>query len=450
MDEKQENKQEILDSLSKQAVEFSTKIESVKGDFARIEKIIEEIDLYNGIFLRLKKELDNPEIGLSANLENSAKTKKDIDSIKTSSDEQLTTIKTALASVQENIRLMNEEYNNFELIKEKINNPESGFLNLFSVIEKTKKDIDSIKTSSDEQLTTIKTALASVQENIRLMNEEYNNFELIKEKINNPESGFLKFYSDSEKTVQDISAIKTQSDTIFAQISKLRDESNKYTEEIVVLKSSSEKNTAAIEEYEKQGKIFKEKIEKIYKIATDSTLANSFDERKESLKKSTGKWLYALVTATIILAAIVILIFVFKKTDNVDAYTWYRLTMTSPLIFFISFATIQYSKERLLLEKYAFKSVTALSLEGYTTLLINTFGKGKNTDDNEKEILKFVLNSMSTIYQEPHETPKDSKLSLEIDGKFASFKGDFAKSIEETKEKLINTIKDEVKNKVLN
>ena len=387
MDEKQENKQEILDSLSKQAVEFSTKIESVKGDFARIEKIIEEIDLYNGIFLRLKKELDNPEIGLSANLENSAK---------------------------------------------------------------TKKDIDSIKTSSDEQLTTIKTALASVQENIRLMNEEYNNFELIKEKINNPESGFLKFYSDSEKTVQDISAIKTQSDTIFAQISKLRDESNKYTEEIVVLKSSSEKNTAAIEEYEKQGKIFKEKIEKIYKIATDSTLANSFDERKESLKKSTGKWLYALVTATIILAAIVILIFVFKKTDNVDAYTWYRLTMTSPLIFFISFATIQYSKERLLLEKYAFKSVTALSLEGYTTLLINTFGKGKNTDDNEKEILKFVLNSMSTIYQEPHETPKDSKLSLEIDGKFASFKGDFAKSIEETKEKLINTIKDEVKNKVLN
>jgi siderophore synthetase component len=104
---------------------------------------------------------------------------------------------------------------------------------------------------------------------------------------------------------------------------------------------------------------------------------------------------------------------------------------------------MEYSKERNLLERYAFKSATALSLEGYTTLLINTFGKEKEV--NEEKILEFVINSMAQIYQEPFQPTKESKVTISFDGKVASLKADIAKTMEETKKSVINGVKEEIK-----
>ena len=86
-----------------------------------------------------------------------------------------------------------------------------------------------------------------------------------------------------------------QADIVFSEIKKFRDESQNYTKEIQDLKISSEENKNTIESYEKQSEDLKGKIEKIYKIATDSALANSFDRRKQELSKSIKYWFWAVL-----------------------------------------------------------------------------------------------------------------------------------------------------------
>ncbi len=83
---------------------------------------------------------------------------------------------------------------------------------------------------------------------------------------------------------------------------------------------------------------------------------------------------------------------------------WYRFAFTSPVIFYIAFASHNYSKVRDLLEKYAFKFATSLSLQSYTKLLTDTFQDKEYKD----ELLKFSLRTIDMVYKEPYiEKDKD-------------------------------------------
>ena len=435
-----EQKEELKNLL----VEAKQYIHSAKNDVQNVKQIVSSIEAYNKQLDDIRIKIQTTENEITSNLEKSKTDIAEIYSTKGSSDEQLTQIKTTLTSVQENIRLMSEAYAGFEVINSQIKNPENGLAYTFSNASKLKEEIGVLKNLSDEQLMQIKTVFSTIQANIQTMTDAYTSFVEIKAKIDDPEIGLLKILEVSETTKQEIVALKKQSEALFQEIKKFRDESQSYTKEIEEFKKVAEENKNSIEEYEKQSEDYKTKIAKIYQIATDSTLANSFDERKKELGKSKKFWLWVLgITTALLIAEIFIILghILFNNSGSIDGYTWYRLTFTSPLIFAVTFASIQYNKERNLLEKYAFKSVTALSLEGYTSLLMNVFGDEKNTD----KILGFVLDSMTSIYKEPHETVKESKISLGIDGKVATLKTDFTKTMEDTKNAIVDDIKEEFK-----
>ena len=440
-----ENSKKEIEDIKKTLEETKQLLLDVKSNANNARQTIVNIEAFNKKLTEIKDNIENPTDGIIVNNNNSKIVKAEIDVIRTTSEETLNQIKNNLASVQANIALMEKEYNSFLEINSKIINPENGLIFLLNSSKTTKSEIDTIKIASDTSLSQIKQELSSIQANIVSISEAYTNFTEIKKKIDNPTSGLLAILSTSEISEQDILAVKTQCENLFIDIKKTRDEAIRYTKETEDLKNTSEENKNLILGYENQSKDLKNKIEKIYKITTDAGLANSFDERKQGLGKSTNRWFLSLLISTSILSISLFVILwplLWNNITAIDGYTWYRLTLTSPIIFFITFASVQYNKERTLLEKYAFKAATALSLEGYTTLLINTFDKEKEV--NEKEILGFVLNSMSTIYQEPYEPTKESKFTFGIDSSLASFKGDFTKTMEETKKSLIKTVKEEI------
>jgi uncharacterized coiled-coil DUF342 family protein len=434
--------QEEIKKLLTTAKQAISNIENNANNANRLVAVIED---YNKKFDQIRVNLDDPSSGVIANLERTKNVKAEIDTLKKSSEEQLTQIKNALATVQQNIAQMNTAHAEFTQINTKIKDPKTGLDAVLQQAGQVKSEVDTLKKSSEEQLTQIKNALATVQQNIAQMNTAYTNFVSIKTKIDDPKTGIESIFNGSEEVRQDIINVKKQSDIVFSEIKKFRDESQNYTKEIQDLKLSSEENKNTIESYEKQSEDLKGKIEKIYKIATDSGLANSFDQRKKDLEKSINKWFWIVLTSTLLLVGLIVILVlpVLSQGKSINLETWYRLTVTSPMIFFVIFATVEYGKERSYLERYAFKSATALSLEGYTTLLLNTFGDRK--EYVEGKIIDFVLNAMTMIYKEPYDPVKESKMSFGVNGRIASLKADLTKTMrEETAKEVVKVVKEEL------
>ncbi len=447
-----ENKEEV-EKIRAQAGEVKTLLSEAKQSIADLKSsadiakhVITTVEAYNKKLAESQELFDDPNTGISANHSKAQAKKNEIDDLKTASDTQLTEIKKVLVSVQENIRLMNEAYTSFQTVNTQVTHTETGLGAIHTQAIALKNEIEVLKTSSTIELEQIKTTLTTVQESVQVMTETYTSFLEIKAKIDDPEMGLQKTLEISEATKQETIAVKKASEALYIEIKKFRDYSSGYTKDIEEIKKTSEVSKTAIIGYEAESRDFKNKIQDIFKFATDGSLAHAFDTRKNGLQKTTNQWFIALWVSTAILSISLVLLLrhlIWYQVDSIDGYTWYRLTLTSPLIFFVTFASIQYSKERALLEKYAFKAATALSLESYTTLLINTFGKEK--EKNEQEILGFVLMSMSSIYEEPYEKTSDSKFSFDVNGKFATIKGTFAKkATEETKKAIVKTVKEAI------
>lgn len=448
MENNEENK-----ALEAQQKEVEVLINTAKQDIADLKssannakQIIALIEAYGIKLEEFKTLVENPESGLIANHTTSKLQKESIEALKISAEEYLGQIKSNLGAVLANIQQMNEAYEKFTDLNTKINSPESGLNWLLEKATQLKTEIETVRQNSDNLLTEIKNDLSTVQANIQQMNEAYLSFQEIKTKLNDPEVGIAKIHENSEIIRQEIIALKKQSEAVFQEIKKYNSESQIYTKEIADFKTISEDTKNTILDIEGESRNLRDKIEKIYKIATDSGLANSFDVRKRDLKKSSTRWLLGLIASVVTLTAVLsfLLVPILKDgaTIDIDQYTWFRLTLTSPLIFFVSFASVQYSKDRSLLEKYAFKAATALSLEAYSTLLINTFGKEK--EGNEREILSFVLTSMATIYQEPYEKIDSSKFNFGIDAKITKVAEDFTEKLDETKREILNLVKERV------
>jgi hypothetical protein len=91
---------------------------------------------------------------------------------------------------------------------------------------------------------------------------------------------------------------------------------------------------------------------------------------------------------------------------------WYELFLTrifytSPVLFLIAFSGIQYSKERDLAEKYAFKAASSAAIRSHIDYLVEKF----NAKDDEI-IKNFAKDTFSTIYKEPYSSTSDLEKRL--------------------------------------
>ena len=165
------------------------------------------------------------------------------------------------------------------------------------------------------------------------------------------------------------------------------------------------------------------------KIITDSSLSSVFIERSNDRKKARRWWLGGVSIYFILFVVALYFIIVGVATDpklSGNIGTWIlKIAITAPFIYLLYFVTRQYSHERDLEEKYAFKALISQTISNNTKLLKDEFeAHAARTPAVYDKMLDFTIESLRSIYSEPFRestftskirfSPKNTDVSAEV------------------------------------
>lgn len=259
-------------------------------------------------------------------------------------------------------------------------------------------DIEKIKNASQSTHEKTVALFEDFQTKVQEMQSAYASFQQIKAKIDDKEVGLdavlaivQEVQGDAEVLLEEIKALKTAASSEVKIITDLKKESTTRAEEIAQSLS-----------YVKEKKA---QVEQISGIVIDEGFADTFERRKKQIEESLKGWSSwrSIMLFSIFLLVIAVL---FPFTTFFDSYInfgdlmgangfFVRFFYTSPFIFLILFSAVQYSRERQLLEKYAFKSASAAAARNHIDYLSKNFGK-----DN-LAVSSFAVGVFKSIYTEP-------------------------------------------------
>lgn len=141
----------------------------------------------------------------------------------------------------------------------------------------------------------------------------------------------------------------------------------------------------------------KEEIVKLTGYAADTVLAHSFEKRAGELKRSVTMWGIISAIVTLLTVGWIFLLITDFATNFHLQPKWDSVFLnflkTSPFFVALGFSLTQYSKERGLLEDYAFKAAVALTINPYADKL----------DGIESNRLKqqLIVDSIMNVYSKP-------------------------------------------------
>ena len=289
----------------------------------------------------------------------------------------------------------------------------NGILKSFlEEITEAKQNTDQLKswvTSSSGYVKDIKTAL----NNINILLEE---IDKVKDKAESLESEAKRNINNIASDRQDVVEIKSE-------IVKHKQTVESITNEIDIIMVKMEKSIqdgidqqVKIEvewkEYQKgtdslisKNKELNYKLEQQIQKATGGSLFGVFDKRKEELSKNLYGWLIASGIAIFILLGLSYsIVSDVSKKDFSEWLFFAKLSGSLPLIYLIYFTSNRFTKERRLIEEYAFKSTISFALEPYSKLI------EKLKDDSATQQYKdFMIDSIRDIFS----TPTDKVFSKE-------------------------------------
>ena len=392
------------------------------------------IESFEKVVNILKEKVENSETGIDATYNSVNALKQQTEEIKNNSQQKLEEINNNLEAVSLKVTEIEEFYTKFEDLRDKVEDEESGLQAILNKANALKQQTEEIKNNSQQKLEEINNNLEAVSLKVTEIEEFYTKFEDLRDKVEDEESGLQAILGVVTDLKNQIVKSKAGGDENLRQIKNIKEESDK-------LKGETKINKEEIEKYKSTSEKYKNDIEKTFKIATDVSLANSFNERKKELKTELEHWLKHLKWSIIFLALGVIAIYFSQYISNGDKPTdwkfWYRFAFTSPIVFYVYFASHNYNKNKDLFEKYAFKFALSLSLQSYVELLSKNFPEEKH----KNELLEFSLDSIKTVYKEPYvEKNKKKKFLLGIKSIF-----NFGIEDEDTMEAL--KIKDNINDK---
>lgn len=315
-------------------------------------------------------------------------------------------------------------------IKEKTTELDSRVVEADNILASIQAKLDESETNRKLGADTLANINLSYQQVIKLINDT--NTDLAQ--IGALRTTALDPTTGIDAILNKITSVSEKAEKAADKISLLNQDSSKNNDEIKNNLTLSKKSKDGISRLEVEAQDLLNKLQTTYQVAINTGLAGSFDERRKQIERGfVNKWSKRFIVSLSSLGVIAVIILIITFWVNgfgVSSIVFFRLSLLTPLIFYTGYSAVQYSRERSLLEKYAFKSVVAASLESYTELLKIQFGT-----DYDKNVIGFVLNSMTTIYGEPHEVVKKRALTLGVRGnKFAEFQAAVTEDIQEMKE----------------
>ncbi|PHQ57511.1 MAG: hypothetical protein COA30_02315 [Sulfurimonas sp.] len=236
---------------------------------------------------------------------------------------------------QEILEVLKEKKDKAEHTENLIDNKLQSISEFYNKSNTLFKLINTVKESVSQELVESKTS----QSNIKSIEIELKQFY---NEMNNHQD---KMAESSIKIQEDISNYKKETESILDKLSQ-------NTNDLII--NFSDKTDSIITKNETQT----EEIDKQLGKAVGVNLFKSFEARRKSLNKNLNKCLNALALRLVALLSISFWIYFELVKGNVDIYMFmFKILMALPFIFVIGFIASRYTKERRLIEEYAFKSI---------------------------------------------------------------------------------------------
>lgn len=246
--------------------------------------------------------------------------------------------------------------------------------------------------------------------------------------IQQSETTTTQLLANSKASNAEVLALEPKIKEFYGQIDQYRNKISATTEDAQnAVKENKDSTDALIEKLGELEDQIKVQIQK----ATGFSLFHSFQTRQFELAKSKIFWVWALVA--LVTASIGVSIYVIHSTSNFDVAFYIKLSMSLPLIYAITFCTVQYARERKLEEEYAFKSNISISLVPYKEL-IEKLVEGNQPGEREK-FTAFIIDAITKVYTSPTDKVFDSEHRQKQPG------GDPLKQLEKVLKTVIEPIK---------
>ena len=169
-----------------------------------------------------------------------------------------------------------------------------------------------------------------------------------------------------------------------------------------------ESETKGIEAYKNQFLIYenlqKKRVEELLKIATNASLASSFETLKEkiSIKRENAEKAFILglllIVAGVLLPYLSYIEELLFKPDQIYLNLLKRITITAPFIWFAIHQSIKISQYFRLEQEYAHKEVVSRSFEGYKAQVNELY---KDRDGSHELLDKLLSSAISAISKNP-------------------------------------------------
>jgi hypothetical protein len=238
----------------------------------------------------------------------------------------------------------------------------------------------------------------------------------IRIKINEIKQEIDNYYKEFDELRTQLDDDSTGLEVNFEWVKEKKDEVSKKYEEVIKVHANSENLLKEINDFRNQGETtkqealkLKEEIAKWLELISDSSRYNKFNERKKQLAIESYVWMILIVLGFIGLAVFIYLIFKNANGDFVSSLN--KSLYTTPIVFFLLWATKNYSDVRGYLEKYSFKAILSVSLSSYLELLEEKFGS------DCKELEKFSFESIRKIFIEPYKEKERKQVVNFLGGK---------------------------------
>lgn len=219
--------------------------------------------------------------------------------------------------------------------------------------------------------------------------------------IQQNETSSTQLLATSKTSNAEITALEPKVKEFYSQIEQYRNKIDTTSEDAKsTIKKNSEETQTLISQLGELEDQIKNQIQK----ATGFSLFHSFQTRQEQLARSKRFWIGAIIA--LVIASIGVSIFVMTTTDTFDVAFYLKLSMSLPLIYFITFCTVPYGRERKLEEEYAFKSNISISLVPYKELVEGLIND-KQAGEREK-FTAFIIDSVTKVFTSPTDSVFDT------------------------------------------
>ena len=357
---------ELIQELEVKKVEYNNLLQELTTAKEGINSSLTEVNTVHQNFLNdINKQLEEYS-------QKFATINSDIENLKTSSEETITTLEA--------------QFNN--LVEKYTSTADTKMAEMSAKVDEMSDKLDEENTEFDKFLKDNKADYEQQYEKIKTLVSQYQ--ASTTESLTSIKARLDEATTNAEKIKQIETQAKVFKDTLDEYIENMTSK----TEEIESKTKEFKENTQEIIETNKE---LTEEIKEQLQKATGVSLFHMFQQRKTDLEKNQGKWLVGIIIAIVILIGFSIWIInslpTVAQNNNIDWFkdAIFKFTLSTPVIYLLYFLTDRYTKLRRLIEEYAFKSAISLALTPYFELVQ---GLDDETQEKDKDFLIAVIGNI--------------------------------------------------------